>query len=73
MALTEQVQLVPLPEQVQLDVPAANPRLSIDRLAGFRSDADIARSNEAGFTLHLVKPVDPDLLIELLRDVGISR
>ncbi len=42
-------------------------------LSGFGSDADIARSTEAGFRQHLVKPVDPDLLIELLRDVGLSR
>ncbi|WP_256211529.1 response regulator [Paraburkholderia hospita] len=42
-------------------------------LSGFGSDADVARSTEAGFRQHLVKPVDPDLLIELLRDVGVSR
>jgi len=42
-------------------------------LSGFGSDADIARSTEAGFRQHLVKPVDPDLLIELMRDVGLSR
>lgn len=28
---------------------------------------------EAGFRQHLVKPVDPELVIELLRDVGVSR
>jgi two-component system CheB/CheR fusion protein len=42
-------------------------------LSGFGSSADIARSIEAGFRKHLVKPVDPDLFIELLRDVGRSR
>jgi CheY-like chemotaxis protein len=42
-------------------------------LSGFGSGADIARSTEAGFRQHLVKPVDPDLLIELLREAGHSR
>jgi CheY-like chemotaxis protein len=30
------------------------------------SDADRRRSQEVGFERHLVKPVDPDLLLELL-------
>jgi two-component system CheB/CheR fusion protein len=42
-------------------------------LSGFGSNADIVRSTEAGFRQHLVKPVDRDLLIELLRDAGHSR
>lgn len=42
-------------------------------LSGFGSDADISRSTEAGFRQHLVKPVEPDLLIELLREVGVSQ
>lgn len=40
------------------------PRVLI-ALSGFGSDADVGLSTEAGFKLHLVKPVDPDLLIEL--------
>jgi two-component system CheB/CheR fusion protein len=39
-------------------------------LSGFGGDADISRSTEAGFTKHLVKPVDPDQLIQTLRDIG---
>ena len=31
-------------------------------LSGFGTDADIRRSEEAGFCRHLVKPVAPDLL-----------
>jgi CheY-like chemotaxis protein len=42
-------------------------------LSGFGSDADLARSTEAGFTHYLVKPVDPDLLIGMLRDIGPAR
>jgi len=39
-------------------------------VSGFGSDADISRSTEAGFTKHLVKPVDPDQLLQTLRDIG---
>ncbi|CAE6825741.1 hybrid sensor histidine kinase/response regulator [Paraburkholderia domus] len=42
-------------------------------LSGFGSDADMSRSTEAGFAQHLIKPVDADLLIEMLRDIGPSR
>ncbi|CAB3806754.1 histidine kinase dimerization/phospho-acceptor domain-containing protein [Paraburkholderia fynbosensis] len=34
------------------------------------SDADISRSTEAAFTKHLAKPVDPDQLIQTLRNIG---
>jgi CheY-like chemotaxis protein len=35
-------------------------------LTGFSADGDLARSREAGFDLHLVKPVEPDVLQSLL-------
>lgn len=35
-------------------------------VTGWGQDADRARSREAGFDLHLVKPVEPDALIDLL-------
>jgi DNA-binding response OmpR family regulator len=38
-------------------------------ITGWGQEADRARTREAGFDLHLVKPVDPD---ELLRLVGES-
>jgi DNA-binding response OmpR family regulator len=36
-------------------------------ITGWGQEADRARTREAGFDLHLVKPVDPDVL---LRHVG---
>jgi DNA-binding response OmpR family regulator len=36
-------------------------------LTGWSHDEDRARSREAGFDDHLVKPVDPQLLDELLQ------
>jgi CheY-like chemotaxis protein len=35
-------------------------------LTAYSSDADRRRSQEAGFERHLVKPVHPDVLLELL-------
>ncbi|WP_406699071.1 PAS domain S-box protein [Singulisphaera sp. Ch08] len=37
-------------------------------LTGWGQESDRQRSKEAGFDLHLVKPVDPDLLSDILRD-----
>ncbi|TCG04084.1 hypothetical protein BZM27_43470 [Paraburkholderia steynii] len=42
-------------------------------MTGFGSGEDISQSAEAGFSHHLVKPVDPDMLIGLLRDMNPSR
>jgi DNA-binding response OmpR family regulator len=47
----------------------APPRLLI-ALSGYNSPEDVARSHEAGFDKHLVKPVDPQTLIALLRRVA---
>jgi len=38
-------------------------------LSGYGTQADIAASLDAGFDSHLVKPVDPDRLLELLQSV----
>ncbi len=35
-------------------------------ITGWAQDSDKARSRAAGFDHHLTKPVEPDLLIELL-------
>jgi CheY-like chemotaxis protein len=34
-------------------------------LTGYGQEADKARSEQAGFEYHLVKPVNPDLVVEL--------
>jgi DNA-binding response OmpR family regulator len=38
-------------------------------LSGYSSDEDVMASREAGFTEHLVKPVTPDKLLEVVRRV----
>ena len=38
-------------------------------LTGWGQDADRRRTEEAGFDLHLIKPVDPDALPSLLNDM----
>jgi len=38
-------------------------------VTGWGQDADRRRSKEAGFTHHLVKPVEPQVLVELLNEV----
>lgn len=42
-------------------------------MTGFGSAEDISQSAEAGFSRHLVKPVDPDMLLGLLLDISSSR
>ncbi len=41
-------------------------------VTGWGQDADRTRAREAGFDRHLVKPVDPDVLRELLCELGAS-
>ncbi|MCI0704432.1 MAG: response regulator [Planctomycetia bacterium] len=36
-------------------------------VTGFGTEADVCRTSEAGFDLHLTKPVDPPLLVGILR------
>ncbi|MEW4570319.1 PAS domain S-box protein [Tautonia sp. JC769] len=45
-------------------------RATLVALTGWGQESDRRRSREAGFDHHLVKPVDPDDLIELLRNIG---
>jgi two-component system CheB/CheR fusion protein len=40
-------------------------------MTGYGQDEDRRRAREAGFDLHLVKPVDPDVLQELLASLRI--
>jgi CheY-like chemotaxis protein len=40
--------------------------LGIVAMTGWGQDEDRRRSREAGFDLHLVKPVDPDVLVDAL-------
>lgn len=54
--VARRVRILPLGEQV-----------TIVACTGWGSDADIKRSRAAGIDHHMVKPVDPDHLIELLR------
>ncbi|QDV36527.1 PAS domain S-box protein [Tautonia plasticadhaerens] len=44
-------------------------RTPLVALTGWGQEADRRRSREAGFDHHLVKPVDPDHLVELLRNI----
>jgi CheY-like chemotaxis protein len=39
-------------------------------ITGFDDETDRARSREAGINLHLRKPADPELLLEILERVG---
>jgi CheY-like chemotaxis protein len=39
-------------------------------ITGWGQDADRQRSREAGFDLHLVKPVDPNELVRVLDEKG---
>jgi CheY-like chemotaxis protein len=42
-------------------------------VTGYGQLADQRRSHDAGFDVHLVKPVDPDLLLALLAEVAQRR
>jgi signal transduction histidine kinase/ActR/RegA family two-component response regulator len=42
-------------------------------LTGFSQPDDFARSRESGFAHHLVKPVNPDVIIALMRTIGTTR
>jgi CheY-like chemotaxis protein len=44
--------------------------MTLIALTGWGQESDRLRSKEAGFDHHLVKPVDPDDLIELLGTIA---
>jgi CheY-like chemotaxis protein len=44
-------------------------RLPAIALSGHGMESDVQRSRAAGFDLHLVKPVDPDRLLEAMAAV----
>jgi PAS domain S-box-containing protein len=46
------------------------PRPRFIAVTGYGQDGDRARSNSAGFACHLVKPVDPDLLVRAIEEAG---
>ncbi|TDG03231.1 response regulator [Paraburkholderia guartelaensis] len=60
---------------VARELQALSPKhpLVLFALTGFGSVEDMSRSAETDFSRHLVKRVDPDMLIELLRGIGASR
>jgi CheY-like chemotaxis protein len=49
----------------QIRAGEAGRRLTLVALTGYGSDSDRARTHEAGFDLHLIKPVDPEALAVL--------
>ena len=54
----------------------ANPELRetvLVAMTGYGQAEDKKETSEAGFTLHLVKPVEPDVLQKLLADLGATR
>jgi signal transduction histidine kinase/CheY-like chemotaxis protein len=58
-------------EQIRADAGGADPVLIA--LSGFGQAADRARSTEAGFDMHLIKPVDPGEIETLLAQAIASR
>jgi len=54
----------------------ANPELAqtvLVAMTGYGQAEDKKETREAGFTMHLVKPVEPDVLQKLLTDLGAAR
>jgi len=51
----------------------AIPKASLIALSGYGSEADKNRCLEAGFRLHLTKPIDPTELERILATVGPTR
>ena len=49
---------------------AAGEKICLVAVTGYGHEAARARSEEAGFDRHLVKPVDPEILCELLSEIG---
>ncbi|MBW8371951.1 MAG: PAS domain S-box protein [Thiobacillus sp.] len=49
---------------------ATGEKLCLVAVTGYGHEAARARSEDAGFDRHLVKPVDPEILCELLAEIG---
>lgn len=47
--------------------------IALVALTGYGQEEDRKRTEEAGFAHHLVKPVDPDVLLTLLENIRSSR
>jgi PAS domain S-box-containing protein len=45
-------------------------KMRLIALSGWGQDEDRHRSKQAGFDVHLVKPVNPDTLVQVIRDTG---
>ncbi len=46
------------------------PGVLLVAITGYGQDGDRRRSREAGFDVHLTKPIDPDVLDALLANTG---
>ncbi|HVF33726.1 MAG TPA: response regulator [Candidatus Saccharimonadia bacterium] len=54
----------------RLRAQQSSSRMLLVAMTGYGTDADRARTRDAGFDAHLVKPVEPRVLEALLADVG---
>lgn len=54
-------------------IPEVGRKVTYIALTGFGQPNDFQRSEEAGFAHHLVKPVDPNELDQLLTEVLLGR
>jgi two-component system CheB/CheR fusion protein len=52
---------------------ALGPASTLVALSGYGNTEDVARSRDAGFDYHLVKPVDADVLSEIITGHGAPR
>jgi CheY-like chemotaxis protein len=58
--------------ELMAELQKASPICAI-AMSGFGTEADIKRSRDAGFLEHLVKPVDFDALVRVIRDKCTAR
>ena len=56
--------------EVAQRIKAAHPLMSVVALSGYGSNEDKQRAVAAGFDAHLVKPVDFDVLREMVNSAG---
>ena len=55
--------------EVLRQLRARDPQLTAIALSGYGMEDDLARSRDAGFHLHLVKPIDFDQLAQIIREL----